>query len=77
MINSEIIILLSTISTGILALIALCIKYIHLSNCYVFKGCWGCLYWEKDPSEHNREIALTHPPIVPISPNNNENLNSV
>ena len=65
--NSETVVLLSTVSTGLLALMALCVKYTHASNCFIFRACWGCLYWEKDPSEHNRELAITHP-VVPTSP---------
>ena len=77
--NSETIILLSTITTGLLALFALCVKYAYASNCFNFKCCWGCIQWQKDPSEHNREIALSQPQVVPNSPNvnNNENLGNL
>lgn len=56
--NSEVIVLLSSISTGVLALIALCIKFSILSKCSNVSLCWNCIQWTK---------PIT--PIEPITPN--------
>lgn len=44
--NSELIVLLSTISTGILALIGLCLRYMYLSKCPRVKLC--CVEFERN-----------------------------
>lgn len=44
--NSEVIILLSTVSTGVLALFGLCVRYAFLSKCIHFKCC--CCELERD-----------------------------
>jgi len=44
--NSEIVVLLSTISTGVLALIGLCVRYGFLSKCIRVKVC--CCEYERD-----------------------------
>ena len=46
MISAEVVVLLSTISTGILALIGLCVRYSYLSKCFKVKIC--CLEYERD-----------------------------
>lgn len=70
MISSEIVILLSTISTGILALCGLVIRYSFLSKCTNFKLC--CLSWQRDvKSEVQQNTNLNNP-----NPNlNNQNIN--
>ena len=69
MISGEIVILLSTISTGILALCGLIIRYSFLSKCTNFKLC--CLSWQRDVKsevQNNPNINLNNP--------NNPNLNN-
>ena len=67
--NSEIIVLLSSISTGVLALIALCIKFSILSKCSKVSLCWHCVEWSK-PITPNEPVT---PNVQQIenSPNNN------
>ena len=44
--NSEIVLLLSTISTGMLAIFGLLIRYFYISKCVKFQCC--CCGWERD-----------------------------
>jgi len=76
----ELIILISTISTTFIALLAVCIrnisKYGFLSKCLTFKCicCWyffGC-EWKRKP-----ELETTDIPIDNINNNSNNNLNIV
>ena len=78
--NSEVIVLLSSISTGVLALIALCIKFSILSKCSRVSLCWNCIEWTK-----KEEVITTAPatngmaPPLQLdsnSPNNNNLLNN-
>jgi hypothetical protein len=68
--NSEVIVLLSSISTGVLALIALCIKFSILSKCSSVSLCWDCIKWTKPtiPSENT-------PTTTTNLENNNSNSN--
>jgi hypothetical protein len=66
--NSEIIILLSTISTGLLGLFALCVRYAFLSKCVKVKLC-NCIEWERDVQIENN--------IQNVDNNNNNNNNIV
>ena len=66
--NSEIIILLSSISTGIIALFALCIKFSLLSKCFRVSLCWNCIQWERDVKLESKEE-----PKPTTSNNNNVN----
>lgn len=74
--NSEIIILLSSISTGIIALFALCIKFSLLSKCFRVSLCWNCIEWErdvkleKDTTEQNANTSA-------ITNNNDNNFSNV
>ena len=61
--NSETIVLLSTLTTGILALIGVSIRYCYLSKCAVVSCCFGCY-------KHERNIEAELTP-------NNETLTSV
>lgn len=57
--NSEVIVLLSSISTGILALFGLCIKFSLLSKCSRVIICWKCVEWERDVGLEARTEART------------------
>jgi len=69
--NSEIIILLSSISTGIIALFALCIKFSLLSKCFRVSLCWNCIEWERDV-KLEKETQETNN-TTPTRTNNNDN----
>lgn len=53
--NSEIIILISTLGTGILALLGLIIKYCFASKCSKFKCCCNLIEIERQ-IEHENNI---------------------
>jgi hypothetical protein len=69
--NSEIIILLSSISTGIIALFALCIKFSLLSKCFRVSLCWNCIEWERDVKLEKDTIEQNA--NTPTRTNNNDN----
>jgi hypothetical protein len=65
--NSEIVVLLSTISTGLIALIGLCIRYAFLSKCIRVKLC--CCEFERD-IESEMKTTEQHINVIPSSPSN-------
>jgi hypothetical protein len=70
--NSEVIILLSTISTGLLGLMALCIRYGFLSKCKYFKCC--CCEIERDVNLENAQRDMNPQNLYKIeSPESNNN----
>jgi hypothetical protein len=46
--NSEIIILLTTITTGLLGIFGLIIRYLYISKCAKVNCLFGCCSWERD-----------------------------
>jgi hypothetical protein len=69
--NSEVIVLLSSISTGVLALFALCIKFSILSKCSKVSFCWHCIEWNK-PETKDEPM-----PQIPNTPSNNNLFNNI
>lgn len=61
--NSNEILLLSTISTGLMALIGLCIRYCYLSKCVSVKFCG--IEIKRDAIQENKAVEITR--------NNNHN----
>ena len=64
--NSEIVILLSTVSTGLIALLGLLIRYSFLSKCIKIKCC--CCEIERDIKH---EISVEEHKDTPTQMNNN------
>lgn len=65
--NSEIVVLLSTISTGVIALIGLCVRYAFLSKCIRVKLC--CCEFQRD-IESEMKATEQRINVLPESPSN-------
>lgn len=71
--NSEVIILLSTITTGLIALIGLCVRYAFLSKCVRIKCC--CCEIQRDIQNEIVEMSNQQNNNIGVSFRNNNNNN--
>lgn len=46
--SSEFYVLMSTLGTGVIALIGLLLRYMYNSKCAKVECCWRCCAWERD-----------------------------
>jgi hypothetical protein len=65
--NSEIVVLLSTVSTALIALIGLCLRYAFLSKCVRVKMC--CCEFQRDV-ESEMKATEQRINVLPESPSN-------
>jgi len=72
--NSEITVLLSTVSTGVLALLGLCLKYSYYSKCFRIKVSWCGCECERDIHEERDQVVNNLQ--TPTNNNTNNNTNN-
>jgi hypothetical protein len=65
--NSDIILLLSTISTAFFAVLALLIRYFYISKCIKFQCC--CCAWERDIKSEIQNDEHKNTPVTPSDRN--------
>lgn len=70
--NSEVIILLSTIATGLLALMGLCVRYAFLSKCLKIKCCCCEVIREVNLEHVNKQMYSSEENTSNITNNSND-----